>query len=264
VPAGLPALASSSGSRGSSGLMERGSISPGGRAEDLRWPRCARISKAGRIVVADSLNSRFLVIDRDGVIDSEFGRVVARGESHAVCDPHDARWIGEDELLVVDSAAGWVARVGRDGTAAWVLAGLRDPHQADLYGDRVVVADPELDAVLLVDARSGAELWRGNEFRDAAGRGYRLLKPRVVRAAAGQVLIVDADCQVLALGEDWRVCWVWNGTAARQRQGRRAEFDAPEAPRDLVVDSTDRILLSDYRRNCVIELNAVAPSRGRE
>lgn len=226
-----------------------------GQTDDLRWPRSARISGSGRLVVADGLNSRFLVLDRNGTVEHKFSRVLLKDDSFVVSDPHDARWIGEDELLLVDSAAAWVARVRGDGVAVWVVAGLSDPHQADVFGEWVVIVDPEIDTVLLVEAVSGAEVWRRSEFYDSVGNLYRIFKPRVVRAAADCVLIVDADCQVVALGQDWSVRWTWNGKAVRPH-GHRENFDIPDAPRDVVVDSMDRILLSDYRRNCVLELKA--------
>ncbi|EPH45220.1 NHL repeat-containing protein [Streptomyces aurantiacus] len=224
-----------------------------GQSEDLRWPRSARISGSGRLVVSDSLNSRVLVVDKTGSVESEFTRVIAEDASFAVSDPHDGRWIGEGELLVVDSDSAWVARVDCDGVATWIVTDLRDPHQADIHGRWVVIVDPELDTVLLVDAVTGAEIWRRNEFFDSSGTSYRLFKPRVVRATPDCVLVVDADCQVIALQKDWLVRWAWDGGAAR-RNRRAGGFDVPDAPRDLVTDASDRLLLSDYRRNCVLEL----------
>jgi hypothetical protein len=226
-----------------------------GRSEDMRWPRSARISGAGRLIVSDSLNSRFVIMNRHGKVESEFERVILRDDSFDVSDPHDGRWIGEDELLAVDSGSAWVARVRCDGVAAWVISGLHDPHQAEIFGEWAVIVDPELNAVLLVDAASGVEVWRKSEFFDHAGASYQLVKPRVVRAAADCLLIVDADCQVIALGKDWVVQWAWTGDAARIHGNDKA-FEVPEAPRDLVIENMNRILLSDYRRNCVLELTA--------
>ncbi|MEU5762568.1 NHL repeat-containing protein [Nocardia sp. NPDC047648] len=226
-----------------------------GRSEALRWPRSARISDGGRLVVSDSLNSRFIVVARDGSIENEFGVVRLGNDSFTVSDPHDGRWLGDDELLVVDSASGWVARVGCDGIAAWVVTGLNDPHQAAAFDDRVVIVDPEMDTVLLVDAATGTVLWRRNEFFDSAGNRYRLFKPRVVHTAFDCVLIVDADSQVVALGQDWLVRWTWSGGLA-PAGGRDGDFEVPDAPRDLLMDHRNKMLLTDYRRNCVLELQA--------
>ncbi|MBF6335110.1 hypothetical protein IU450_04330 [Nocardia abscessus] len=226
-----------------------------GRSEELRWPRSARISNRGRLIISDSLNSRFVVVGQDGSIENEFGVVRSGNDSFAVSDPHDGRWLGDDELLVVDSASGWVARVRCDGVAAWVVTGLNDPHQAAIFDDRVVIVDPEMDTVLLVDAASGAVLWRRNKFFDSAGNPYSLHKPRVVHSAFDCVLIVDADSQVVALGADWLVRWTWNSSLA-PACGRGEDFEVPDAPRDLLMDHRNKILLTDYRRNCVLELKA--------
>ncbi|KUF18646.1 hypothetical protein AT728_06160 [Streptomyces silvensis] len=224
-----------------------------GQNEDLRWPRSARISHDGRLVVCDSLNSRILVVDKTGSVESEFTHVRAKDNSFPVSDPHDGRWIGQSELLVVDSDSAWVARVDCDGAATWIFTDLRDPHQADIHGQWVVIVDPELDTVLLVDAVTGTEIWSRNEFFDSSGTSYRLFKPRVVRATPDCVLIVDADCQVVALQQDWLVRWAWDGSTAR-RARRTGGFDVPDAPRDVAIDASERLLLSDYRRNCVLAL----------
>lgn len=231
-----------------------------GRTKSLRWPRSARLSVDGRLVVSDSLNSRFLVLDQQGSVKSEFRRVLRTGHSYAVTDPHDGRWLGEDDLLVVDSAAGWVARVDCVGNARWVVHNLSDPHQATLFRDWVVIADPELDAVVLVDAATGGEVWRRNEFPDSAGNRFTLSKPRVVQATSDCVWIVDADSRVCVLGADWLVRWTWDGRLARSGEQNEI-FDVPAAPRDLLIVDRKRILLSDYRRNCVLELEAVVPER---
>jgi hypothetical protein len=225
------------------------------RSEFLKWPRSVRISDGGRLLVSDSLNSRILVVDQNGLIEHQISRVCMGRTSFAVSDPHDGRWISEEEVLLVDSASAWVARSRCDGAAAWVLDNLSDPHQAEFFGNWVVIADPGLNALLLVDAASGTEVWRRSEFHDAAGNRCRLFKPRVVRAADDCVLVVDADCQIVALGPDWVVRWTWSAQGDPAESGAGA-FDIPDAPRDMVVAADGRILLSDYRRNCVLELTA--------
>ncbi|MER2600595.1 MAG: PA14 domain-containing protein [Caldilineales bacterium] len=168
-----------------------------GEALTFYRPRGLGLSPAGQIVVADTGGVRVVLLEADGVLQTQWGGTeseVARQQ------PTDAAAAATGDLYFVEAESGTVTHITPDGAlqrwAGPASAGtIEGPHLALLPDGGVLVTDPEGRRVLLFDA-AGVPL---GQFGLDAG----LLKPVGIAAVSGtdgsvRVAVADsAACQVV-------------------------------------------------------------------
>ena len=144
----------------------------------LRWPRCARRLNRAVVAIADGLNGRILVVERDGKTRAEINSIRLAGQEVELKDPHDVVPTERGTLLIADSLLGLVAEINLHGVAQWWFGSpqngspLQDPHQVhEIDAFRVRIVDPYV-GIATVNARTGH---------------YRLA--RGVKSRAGEVLL---------------------------------------------------------------------------
>jgi hypothetical protein len=173
----------------------------------LFWPRAARMTVAGNVVIADGRNSRIVEISPDGELVHELKEIRASDRSWRLQDPHDVRPLAKNHLLVADSSANLVFEVDWDGVVSWMVGEgpetLNDPHSAQIVPDgRVVIADTGNHRILFVDPVT----CRTSEIGMVYDKGscYRLHFPRyaevsddgtlaIADSANNRILVCDLD-----------------------------------------------------------------------
>ena len=87
-------------------------------AAQLFWPRCARLTPAGSLLVADGRNSRVIELSTTGQILNELRHLDLEG-GLPLRDPHDVQLLADDTLLLVDASLDLVAAVNWAGQVLW-------------------------------------------------------------------------------------------------------------------------------------------------
>lgn len=171
----------------------------GGEPPRLHWPRSLDLL-GGRVLVADSLSSRVLVLDDDFQLLASLEGWWRGGERGRLDDVHHLQFTGPETFLAVDSAADTVLHLRLDGELLWSSRGepagrpaveLRDPHMAELGpGGETLVADTGNDRVLVLD-RQGRRSWECGAIFD--GEQWRKLRaPRMARFYGDHILLNDS------------------------------------------------------------------------
>lgn len=130
------------------------------RNPGLFWPRSARKTKSGTVIVADGRNSRIVELSPRGVELRQLKQSRHKDVYLTLQDPHDVRLQPNGNLLVVDSPQGLVFETDWNGQTAWVIGlesdnALRDPHSAQLLPDgQILIADTHNNRILFVDPRT--------------------------------------------------------------------------------------------------------------
>jgi sugar lactone lactonase YvrE len=181
-------------------------------AAQLFWPRCARITPAGALLVADGRNSRVVQLSAAGEVLNELSRLDLEG-GLAFRDPHDVHLLPDGNLLVVDPSLDLVVEVSWAGHVLWSAGRgngvrLRDPHSAQRLDDgSVLVCDTGNSRVLRIDRR-GRMVDECEMLRRGSAR-YRFNRPRYAEIAGdGTLLVVDTgNNRVLAAERDGEMIW---------------------------------------------------------
>lgn len=126
----------------------------------LFWPRAARLTSGGSVVIADGRNSRVLEVSMDGQVIHELREILWNGQRISLKDPHDVRLMEPTGVLVVDSSLDLVFESAWDGTTNWVIGldgvGLNDPHSAQHTPDgQVIISDSGNHRILFVNPDTG-------------------------------------------------------------------------------------------------------------
>ncbi len=221
-------------------------------AAGLFWPRSARRTPSGSIVVADGRNSRIVELGPDGDLVRELNAI--DGDGHiALSDPHDVRALANGRLLLADSALDIVAEVEWSGRVHRLLGGdapthLDDPHTVQRLDDgQLLVCDSGNSRLVWVgaDGRIQREL-----TRLTAGPCHSLLsRPRFAEISPdGTLLIVDSgNNRVLAADLEGELLW----ELSEMPDSPVSRFDQPRWAQLL---SRDEVVVSDHSNHRVVHL----------
>jgi DNA-binding beta-propeller fold protein YncE len=158
----------------------------------------------GRTAIADGMNGRALVLDREHRVECELTHYRVRGRAVAFGDLHQVAAYPLGGLLVVDSDANAVLVLDESGIVEreWRAAddvAFADPHHALALPDgRVIVADSGNDRIVLLDP-AGRCVWRSA----TEGLDEPLSWPRCTGRDGGLIFVVDSDnARVVAFDGD--------------------------------------------------------------
>jgi hypothetical protein len=181
-------------------------------AAQLFWPRCARLTPAGTLLVADGRNSRVVELSSTGQIVNELRQLDLEG-GLLLRDPHDVRLLADDTLLVVDASLDLVTVVSWAGQVLWSAGrgsgtDLRDPHSAQRLDDgSILICDTGNSRILRLDrsARVANEL----QMVRCGPVRYRFNRPRYAEITDdGAWLIVDTgNNRILGANADGECAW---------------------------------------------------------
>lgn len=163
----------------------------------LFWPRAARKTRRGTILIADGRNSCIREISSGGE-ELRYLRLSRNGKQYVMLqDPHDVRLLPNGNLLIVDSQQHLVFETDWRGRAAWVIGmsteiKLADPHSAQQLSDgRIMISDTRNHRIVFVDPKTGSGE-SISEIRVGATH-CRLNLPRYAEVAPdGTLAIADA------------------------------------------------------------------------
>jgi hypothetical protein len=181
-------------------------------AAQLFWPRCARLTPAGSLLVADGRNSRVVELSTTGEVLNELRQLDLEG-GLPLRDPHDVRLLPDHTLLLVDASLDLVAAVSWAGQVLWSAGRgsgpeLRDPHSAQQLDDgSILICDTGNSRVLRLD-RSGRVVDERQMLRCGSAR-YRFNRPRYAEISGdGGWLIVDTgNNRILGADPDGECAW---------------------------------------------------------
>jgi len=221
-------------------------------AAQLFWPRCARLTRGGSLLVADGRNSRVVELSPAGKVLHELRQLDLEG-GLPLGDPHDVQLLADDTLLLVDASRDLVAVVDWSGQVLWSAGrgtgpDLSDPHSGQRLDDgSILICDTGNSRILRLDrdARIVAEL---HMLRCGAVR-YRFNRPRFAEMTAdGGWLVVDTGNNRI-LGADpegdhtWELSQVPDSPIAWLNQPRWAR-----------LIGRDELLVTDHLHHRVLHL----------
>ena len=181
--------------------------------DGLFWPRCARTTSSGSLLVADGRNGRVALISAAGDVEAEL-RTLRLEPPLDLDDPHDVRELPCGRLLVTDAQLDLVVEVDWDGHVSRSVGGptgsvrLADPHSAQLLpGGELLICDSGADRLLWVDADGSPA--RELRILRRRRRLWRLRGPRHADLAACGLLVVcdTANNRVLAAEPSGELVW---------------------------------------------------------
>jgi hypothetical protein len=231
-----------------------------GRDAGLFWPRCARRTGSGSVVVADGRNSRIVELGRGGEILNEL-HTLDSTECPALRDPHDVRALPNGRLLLADSASDVVAEVDWNGRVHRMVGPeaptqLDDPHSVQpLDGGHLLICDSGNSRILWVDAHGQIV----GELRSLLSGTYplRLSRPRFAEITDDATLLVVDSGNNRVLASDlegnlfWELSAIPGSPVAHLNQPRWAQ-----------LLSRDEVLVSDHSNHRIVHLarRDVAPA----
>lgn len=223
-----------------------------GSAAGLFWPRSARRTPTGSIVVADGRNSRIVELGPTGELIRELREIDGDGRI-ALRDPHDVRALENGRLLLADSALDIVVEVDWSGRVHRLLGGdspthLDDPHMVQLLDD---------GQLLICDSGNSRIVWVGEDGRirrelTALSRSscHSLLsRPRFAEISADStLLIVDSgNNRVLASDLEGELIWELSEIPG-------SPLSRLDQPRWAQLLSRNEVVVSDHSNHRVIHL----------
>jgi DNA-binding beta-propeller fold protein YncE len=218
----------------------------------LFWPRSARRTPTGSIVVADGRNSRIAELGPDGGLLRELDAIEGDGRI-ALSDPHDVRALPNGHLLLADSSLDIVAEVDWNGRVHRLLGGdppteLDDPHTVQALDD---------GQWLICDSGNSRLVWVGPDGRirreltalSAGARHSLLSRPRFAEITPdATLLIVDSgNNRILAADLEGELIW----ELSEIPDSPISYFDQPRWAQLL---SRDEVVVSDHSNHRVVHL----------
>jgi sugar lactone lactonase YvrE len=188
------------------------SVWPTPGAAQLFWPRCARLTPAGSLLVADGRNSRVVELSTTGKVLNQLCQLDLEG-GLPLRDPHDVRLLPDGTLLVVDASLDLVAEVSWAGKVLWSTgrgsgSELRDPHSAQRLNDgSILICDTGNSRVLRLD-RGGRGVSDLQMLR-CGSVCYRFNRPRYAEITSdGGWLVVDTgNNRILGANAEGESAW---------------------------------------------------------
>jgi sugar lactone lactonase YvrE len=229
-----------------------------GSEAGLFWPRCARRTPRGSVVVADGRNSRIVELGPKGEVRNELHTLDCR-ECPELRDPHDVRVLPNGRLLIADSASDVVIEADWSGAVRRLVGPgaptpLDDPHSAQPLADGLLlICDTGNSRILWVDARGEIT----DELRALVSGTHhlRLNRPRYAEITDdGTLLVVDSgNNRVCASDPDgnlfWELSTIPGSPLTRLNQPRWAQ-----------LLSRDEVLVSDHSHHRIVHLARREPA----
>ena len=218
----------------------------------LFWPRCARLTPAGSLLVADGRNARVVELSASGMVLNELRRLDLEG-GLPLSDPHDVRLLPDGKLLLADAGLDLVAVVAWNGQVLWSAGrgsgpALRDPHSAQRLDDGgVLICDTGNSRILRLDA--GAQVVADLQMLRCGPVRYRFNRPRHAEIGAdGSWLVVDTGNNRI-LGADRQAESAWELSQLPDSQTPWIN-----QPRWACLIDTDELLVTDHLHHRVLHL----------
>jgi sugar lactone lactonase YvrE len=223
-----------------------------GSEAGLFWPRCARRTESGSVLVADGRNSRIVELDPSGEITNELHTLDCT-ECPELRDPHDVRGLSNGRLLVADSASDVIAEVDWNGRVHRLVGPgapthLDDPHSVQPLDDGLLlICDSGNSRILWVDARGRI----AGELPALVSGAHQLLlhRPRYAEITDDATLLVvdSGNNRVLASELDGNLLWELSAIPGSP-QPRMNQ------PRWAQLLSRDEVLVSDHSHHRIVHL----------
>jgi hypothetical protein len=215
----------------------------------LFWPRCARRTGAGSIIIADSRNSRIVEVDDTGELRNALAGINLSGRSFPE-DPHDIRILGNGNLLIADAALNLVVETDWSGNIQWVIGDegieLSDPHSAQQLDDgRVLIADTGHRRLAYVNRADGRnQVW--SDFYQGPSC-FRLRGPRYAEMSPdGTLIVVDTgNNRVLCIDSLMQLLWVLSDLP-------QSPISSLNYPRWAQSVKRNEILVSDHLNHRIV------------
>lgn len=218
----------------------------------LFWPRCARLTPTGTLLVADGRNSRVVELSTTGEVLNELRHVALEG-GLPLRDPHDVQQLADGSLLLADASLDLVAVVRWSAEVLWSAGRgsgvkLNDPHSAQLLRDgSILVCDTGHSRVLRLD-RSGQVIEQRRMLRNGPVC-YRFNRPRYAELTDdGSWLVVDTgNNRVLGADPDGEHAW----ELSRLPDSPIGWINQPRWARQV---APDELLVTDHLHHRVLHL----------
>jgi sugar lactone lactonase YvrE len=223
-----------------------------GTDEGLFWPRCARRTPSGTVVVADGRNSRIIEVEPSGGTLNELRTLDSR-EFPELSDPHDVTALPNGHLLIADSGIDIVAEVEWSGRVHRLVgpdtpAGLDDPHSVQSLPDgRLLICDSGNSRILWVDRNGG--ILRELTALSSNGQHHRLNRPRYAEISDDSTLLVvdSGNNRVLASDLNGELIWVLSTIPG-------SPLPWLNQPRWAQLVNRNELIVSDHSNHRVVHL----------
>jgi hypothetical protein len=217
----------------------------------LFWPRAARKTKSGTILIADGRNGAIRELSPNGN-ELRYLKQCRHNKLFVTFqDPHDVRLQPNLNLLIVDSPQNLVVETDWNGRAAWVIGlenGVRlaDPHSAQQLSDgRIMISDTRNHRIIFVDPGTGSST-SITEVKAGATR-CKLCLPRYAEVAPdGTLVIADAgNDRVLITDLDFSFLDILSGIPG-------SPIPYLRAPRWVQPITRDELIISDHGNHRIL------------
>ena len=218
----------------------------------LFWPRCARLTPGGSLLVADGRGSRLVELSASGDILNEL-RELDLERGLPLSDPHDVRLLADGTLLLADAGLDLVAVVRWSGEVLWSAGrgngtDLKDPHSAQRLDDgSIVVCDTGNSRILRLD--HSARVARELRMLRCGPICYRFNRPRYAEITGdGGWLVVDTgNNRILGADREGEGAWELSHFS-----------DSPvrwiNQPRWATMINRNELLVTDHLHHRVVHL----------
>ena len=223
-----------------------------GSGAGLFWPRCARRTGSGTVVVADGRNSRIVELSPSGEIRNELHALDCT-ECPELRDPHDVRALPNGRLLVADSASDVVVEVDWKGRVHRLVGPgapthLDDPHSVQPLDDGLLlICDSGNSRIVWVDARGKIT----GELRSLVSgtQQLRLSRPRYAEITEDSTLLVvdSGNNRVFASDPDGNLFWELSTIPG-------SPLELLNQPRWAQLLSRNEVLVSDHSHHRIVHL----------
>jgi hypothetical protein len=223
-----------------------------GKPSGLFWPRCARWTPSGSIVIADGRNSRIVELSRSGDIVNELRRLDS-SDCPQLRDPHDVRALPNGRLLVADSASDVVVEASWSGCVERLIGPdapthLDDPHSVQPLDDgQLLICDSGNSRIVWVDA--AGHVARELRFLVSGSHRVRLNRPRYAEISDdGTLIVVDSgNNRVFAADRDGNLFWELSKLPG-------SPLTSLNQPRWAQLLSRNEVVVSDHSNHRILHL----------